>query len=101
MKKYMETFEEPQKEIFRNWLIDKIKTYSQNIYAKKITQTIDIMSETDRFITLLNGVSMITSGYDIKPNPNGLDYFEVIPNNKKTKSKYFWDIFGYNPYNEI
>jgi len=98
-EKYMETFEEPQKEIFRNWLIDKIKTYSQNIYAKKITQTIGIMSETDRFITLLNGVSMITSGYDIKPNPNGLDYFEVIPNNKKL-SQNIDKIFGYNPYNE-
>lgn len=98
-EKYMETFEEPQKEIFRNWLIDKIKTYSQNIYAKKITQTIGIMSETDRFITLLNGVSMITSGYDIKPNPNGLDYFEVIPNNKKL-SQNIDNIFGYNPYNE-
>lgn len=98
-EKYLETFEEPQKEIFRNWLIDKIKDYSQNIYAKKITQTIGIMSETDRFITLLNGVSMITSGYDIKPNPNGLDYFEVIPNDRKLTQN-INNIFGYNPYNE-
>jgi hypothetical protein len=98
-KEYNQIFELPHKEIFRDFLSDKIANYINDISAEKISVLRNLERNTAKMGAFVNGLSIILDGYDIKTDPTRTYFYEVIPNEYKLSGDPK-TLFGYEPYYE-
>ncbi len=98
-KEYTETFETPHKDIFRNYIADKFANYINDVSTNKTTLIRNLEENNAKLLTLINGISVVLDGYDLKKDQTTTSYYEVIPNDFKlsTDAK---TLFGYEPYYE-
>jgi hypothetical protein len=98
-KEYNELFETPHKQILRNYLSEKIANYVNDISAEKINLLRDLEFNNAKMGSLINGLSIVLDGYDIKTDETRTYRYEVIPNDYEltTDPK---TLFGYEPYFE-
>lgn len=96
---YITNISEPNKNIFRNYLINKLNNYDgtnqpaninkENTYANNIINNIHVDT---------SGLSYVLGGYDASLVNNEIEYqYYVIPNESRLKTQ-SEKLFGYDPY---
>jgi hypothetical protein len=98
-KDYNEFFETPHKDIFRDYLVNKIIEYGASISSEKLTLLRDLETNTSKMGAIINGLSSVLDGYDFKNDESVTYSYEVIPNEYELSSDAS-DLFGYEPYYE-
>ncbi len=96
---YQYHFETVHKEIFRKHLVGKITDYINNVSAEKNETLRDLETNNAKMGAIINGLSVILDGYDIKTDPTRTYFYEVIPNEYKLSGDPK-TLFGYEPYYE-
>jgi hypothetical protein len=96
---YIQLFETPHKDVFANYLVNKLVEYTSGVATDKTELVSDLEKNTVKLGSLLNSLSVILDGYDIKKDETKNFYYEVIPNETKLSTP-IETLFGYNPYYE-
>ena len=94
---YVNIFEVPHKEIFKQYLIDKLKQYEISILNDKIDLLTNLEKNTVKLGGIVNGLSVVLDGYDLNTDETRTYRYEVIPNGYKLNSDTN-KLFGYDPY---
>jgi hypothetical protein len=94
---FLTYFDETHKEVFNNFLSNKLLDYVNNLSANKLGIIDDIQNNTAKFVTISNALSVVLDGYDIKKDESKVFFYEVIPNAFELKTNAS-TLFGYDPY---
>jgi hypothetical protein len=94
---YLQNFESTHQKIFTDFLVDKLSEYVGTVTEEKTVTLRDLERNTGKLVSLLNGMSVVLDGYDIKTDETKTYRYEVIPNEYKLKTS-AETLFGYDPY---
>ena len=96
---YITDFNEPNKVVFRKYLIDQLNSYQGNNTSTNVLyNTIDNDKLVENLHIDVSGLSYVLGGYDASWVNNAIEYqYAVIPNESRlaTPSE---KLFGYDPY---